>query len=107
MLDLPKVVSEYFAADKSDAEAIARCFIENAVVRDEGRTYNGRAEIIRWKTESSKKYDYTCTPTAIAEIDGTVIVTGHLVGNFPGSPVDLRYFFSLEGGKISALETAL
>ena len=27
-----------------------------------------------------------------------------VVGNFPGSPVDLRFFFKLEGDKIASLE---
>jgi hypothetical protein len=107
MLNLPKAIGEYFAADKGDAEAVARCFTENAVVKDEGRTYNGRIEIARWKAESSKKYEYTCEPIAISETGGKIVVTGHLVGNFPGSPVDLRYFFGLEDGKIAALETSL
>jgi len=38
------------------------------------------------------------------EKDGKTVVTSHLVGNFPGSPVDLRFFFGLEGDKISSLE---
>jgi hypothetical protein len=36
--------------------------------------------------------------------DGVIIVTSRLTGNFPGSPVDLRFFFRLERGKIAALE---
>jgi len=32
------------------------------------------------------------------------VVTSRLTGNFPGSPVDLRYFFRLEGDKIASLE---
>lgn len=106
MLDLPKPIADYFLADRGGAEAVARCFTENAVVKDEGRNYNGRIEIARWKKESSTKYQYTCEPIAIIEAEGKIIVTGHLVGNFPGSPVDLRYFFELENGKIAALETA-
>jgi len=27
-----------------------------------------------------------------------------LTGNFPGSPVDLRFFFELDGDKIASLE---
>jgi hypothetical protein len=38
------------------------------------------------------------------EKDGKIVVTSHLVGNFPGSPVDLRYFFKLEGDKIASLK---
>jgi SnoaL-like domain len=107
MLNLPKAIDDYFTADKGDAEAVAQCFTENAVVKDEGHTYNGRAGIARWKAESSKKYEYVCEPIAIEEAGGKVIVTAHLVGNFPGSPIDLRYFFELKGGKIATLETAL
>jgi hypothetical protein len=38
------------------------------------------------------------------EQDGKTVVTCHLVGNFPGSPVDLRFLFDLEGDKIASLE---
>jgi len=107
VINLPKPIAVYFAADKGDAEAVAVCFTENAVVKDEGNTHNGRMEIARWKAEASAKYEYTSEPIKIEEVNGKVIVTSHLVGNFPGSPVDLRYFFELEGGKIAALETAL
>jgi hypothetical protein len=36
--------------------------------------------------------------------DGMVVVTSRLSGNFPGSPVDLRFFFRLERGRIAFLE---
>jgi hypothetical protein len=40
-LNLPKPVATYFTADKSDSEAVSRCFTEDAVVKDEGHTYSG------------------------------------------------------------------
>ena len=103
-LNLPKPVAAYFTADKGDGEAVSRCFTENAVVKDEGHTHKGRAAIKEWKTDASAKYQYTCEPLACEERDGKTVVTSHLVGNFPGSPVDLRYFFRLEGDKIASLE---
>jgi len=103
-LNLPKPVAAYFTADKGDGEAVSRCFTENAVVKDEGNTHKGRAAIKAWKTDASAKYQYTCEPLACEERDGKTVVTSHLVGNFPGSPVDLRYFFRLEGDKIASLE---
>ncbi len=33
-----------------------------------------------------------------------IVVTSHLVGDFPGSPIDLRFIFTLEGGGIASLE---
>ncbi len=102
-LNLPKPIAAYFTADKGDSEAISQCFTENAVVKDEGHTHKGRAAIKQWKTDASAKYEYTCEPLACEEKDGQTVVTCHLVGNFPGSPVDLRFFFELAGDKIEWL----
>ena len=103
-LNLPKPIAAYFAADRGDGEAVSQCFTDNAVVKDEGHTHNGRAAIKKWKTDTSGKYQYASKPFACEEQDGIIVVTSHLVGNFPGSPVDLRYFFKLEGDKIGSLE---
>jgi|SRR5262245_24840060 hypothetical protein len=103
-LDLPGPIAAYFAADKDDGEAVARCFTEAAIVKDEGRTYRGRAAIRQWKEEVSTRYQYTSEPFACEERDGTVVVTSRLTGNFPGSPVNLRFGFVLEGDKIASLE---
>ena len=103
-LNLPKPIAAYFTADKADGKAVSQCFTENAVVKDEGHTHKGRAAIKEWKTDASAKYEYTCEPFACGEKDGKTVVTCHLVGNFPGSPVDLRFFFKLEGDKIASLE---
>jgi hypothetical protein len=103
-LNLPKPIAAYFIADKGDGEAISQCFTENAVVKDEGHTHKGSAAIKEWKTDASAKYEYTNEPFACEEKDGKTVVTSHLVGNFPGSPVDLRFFFKLEGDKIASLE---
>jgi len=103
-LNLPKPVAAYFIADEVDGDAISQWFNENAVVKDEGHTHKGWAAIKQWKTDASQKYEYTSEPFACEEKDGKTVVTSHLVGNFPGSPVDLRYFFKLEGDKIASLE---
>src|SRR5690606_10110711 len=103
-IDLPQAIAVYFAADKRDGDAVASCFTEHAIVKDEGNTYTGREAIGRWRADAGAKYDYVVEPFAISSEDDTTVVTSHLTGNFPGSPVDLRYFFRLEGDKISALE---
>ena len=103
-LSLPKLIAAYFTADRGHREAVSQCFTENAIVKDEGHTHKGRAAIKQWKSDIRKKYQYTSEPFACEEKDGKAVVTSHLVGNFPGSPVDLRYFFKLEGDKIVSLE---
>jgi hypothetical protein len=103
-LDLPKPIAAYFAADKLDAKTVSECFIENAVVKDEGDTHQGRAAIKLWKTNASAKYKYTSEPFACEPKGETIVVTSRLTGNFRGSPVDLRYFFKLQGDKVASLE---
>jgi SnoaL-like domain len=104
---LPEPIATYFITDKRNVEAIGGCFTEDAVVKDEGHTYTGVAAIKQWKVESATKYNYTSVPLALERRDGMVIVTSRLTGNFPGSPVDLRFFFRLERGKIASLEIIL
>src|SRR3954466_2473523 len=103
-LTLPQPVASYFAADEEDAEAVARCFTELAVVKDEGHTYRGRAAIKQWKADAAAKYQYTTELLDCERKDGTTVVTSRLTGNFPGSPVTLRFLFGLEGDKIASLE---
>lgn len=107
-LDLPKPIAAYFEADRSrDAEAVALCFAENAVVRDENRSHEGREAIRRWKADASTQFSYTVDPFRVATEGDRIVVAGHVAGNFPGSPVDLRYAFLLSGDEIAALEIAL
>lgn len=39
--------------------------------------------------------------------DGKTQVTCHVVGDFPGSPVDLRFFFVLESDMIAQMEVTV
>ena len=86
------------------ADAVARCFTNDAVVKDEGETHVGLAAIRQWKTEAAAKYTYTCEPFRIEREPGLTVVYSHLEGDFPGGQVDLRFLFHLERGKIASLE---
>lgn len=103
-LNLPDSVAAYFIADEIGADAAAQCFTDDAIVKDEGHIYNGRAAIKKWKEDTSKKYTYTSEPLTCEQRDGKAVVTSRLTGNFPGSPVDLRFAFELVGEKIASLE---
>jgi len=106
-IHLPPPISAYFQADQGDVVSVADCFADDAVVTDEGNKYIGRDAIRNWKAASSKKYSYTASPFAIGEAGGSIVVTANLVGDFPGSPLDLRYFFILDGDRIVSLEIRL
>ena len=103
-IDLPPPIAAYFAADTSDANAVARCFSESAVVIDERREHRGRPAITRWKAEATAKYHYTSEPLAVDASGRDVTVTARVTGDFPGSPVELEYRFTLESASIARLE---
>ena len=105
-IDLPAPVAAYFAADTTGAEAVAQCFTDGAVVIDERQEYRGRTAIARWKAGVSAKFRYSVEPLGVHVSADQTTVTGRVTGDFPGSPVELRYHFTLEGDKIARLEIA-
>jgi hypothetical protein len=107
-IELPTEIARYFEADGDrDAAAVSGSFTAGAVVRDEGHTHTGRDAIERWAAGYLAKYDCTTEPFAVAHEGDRTVVTSHVVGKFPGSPVDLRYRFSLADGAIAGLEITL
>jgi hypothetical protein len=103
-LVLPEPIAAYFSVDQRDATAVTQCFTNDAIVKDEGHTYTGLPAIAKWRSDVSAQYTFTSELLALEQTDGIVVVTSRLTGNFPGSPVVLRYRFQLERGKIAALE---
>jgi hypothetical protein len=102
-IHLPVPIAAYFAADTSDANAVARCFNESAVVIDERREHRGRPAITRWRAATAN-YHYTSEPLAVDVSGPEATVTARVTGDFPGSPVELQYRFTLEGALIARLE---
>ena len=104
-ISLPKPVAAYFAAEKAgDADALARCFVNDGIVRDEGGTFTGAVAIRQWNAGARERYHHTVEPLSVADRDGQITVIGKVTGNFPGSPVNLEHIFRLQGDKIASLE---
>jgi ketosteroid isomerase-like protein len=106
-LILPTPIAEYYAAaNTDDADRIAACFTPDAHVVDERHDHIGRVAIRDWAAETRRKYRFTSRPTAIAGPADAPLVTAHVAGDFPGSPVDLTYRFTLADGLVARLEIA-
>jgi len=74
-IQLPPPVDLYIQLENTgDTERLSACFAPNAIVRDEGRTYEGLAAIKAWKAETKKKYQHTVTPLAVAQQNGKIAV---------------------------------
>ncbi len=104
-IPMPPPVRLYFQSEAfDDTSRVADCFTPDAVVTDERRSHAGLDAIRSWKAASKAATKYAVTPVS-SEPDGDkVLVVGRVEGDFPGSPVMLRYLFGLEGDRISALE---
>jgi len=94
------------AANMQDIEAVTACFSEDAVVHDEKQDRQGIAAIRRWTEEASAKYRPTVQVLSVMRTGNTTVLAGRVSGDFPNSPLELRYAFTLNGGKIERLEIA-
>lgn len=104
-IPMPPPVRLYFQSEAyDDTLRVVDCFTPNAVVTDERRTHQGLDAIRAWKAETKAATKYRVTPVSAEPDGGRVVVLGRVEGDFPGSPVMLRYRFDLEGDRISALE---
>ena len=80
------------------------CFAEGAVVVDEGYERRGHSAIREWIERSTTRHRVTADAIDVLERDGKTTVTCLLSGDIPGSPVKLRYVFSLSETMIMRLE---
>ena len=104
-LQLPVSIDRYIQiANSGTPEAAPECFAADAIVRDEGQTYEGVAAIKNWMAATKKKYGHTVTPLELAEHGGQSVLKARLAGSFPGSPITVNFNFVLAGGKIRALK---
>ena len=104
VLHLPVASQPYVEIANSDTpEAASECFAPDAIVRDEGQTYQGVPAIQNWMADTRKKYSHTITPLELAGRDGQSVLKARLTGSFPGSPIIVNFSFVLAGGKICAL----
>lgn len=104
-IKLPKAIESYFDADRDGGpDDVAAAFTEDCIVKDKGKTHKGRDAVRAWMADESQQYSYRVEPFLIVTENGKTVVTAHAVGDFPGSPIDLRFFFVLAGNKVSELE---
>ena len=104
-MNLPKVIADLVAAQNSfDSVAYAKCFAETAVVFDEGRTHNGRKEIEEWIADANNRYEAVIKPLSFEEKETESIFKAETTGNFPGSPIVLRYHLEIVDELIQSLK---
>ena len=102
------LVRRYFELDADrDIDSILALFSADATVIDEGQTRRGIAEIRAWQIGPASKYTYTTQILdTVAVAADRYVVTGRLTGNFPGGSAELKWDFTIAGGRITRLVIA-
>lgn len=102
-MKLPPPIAQFFEAfNLHDADAVVARFANDAVVADEGRKYRG-AKIKTWIDKVNADYKPKAKVISLVRAANKHIVTAQVSGSFPGSPIQLRYHFTLKKGKIASL----
>ncbi len=105
MNPLPQPIAEYIdATNAQDPKRIAASFHVHAVVHDEGHMWRGRGDIEAWARDSAARYQSVIEPLGLDASDGRHTLRAIVRGNFPGSPITLRFDFRLQSGGIDSLE---
>lgn len=102
---LPVCITNYFtAANHRKGGEAAACFAFDAVVHDEEEDRIGRDAIYVWIEETTQQYQQQ-TELLDASAEGDKFsVAARVTGNFPGSPVELEFNFTVAGDHITRLE---
>jgi hypothetical protein len=103
-----QIVRRYFELDADrDVNAILALFSDDATVVDEGESRHGPRAIRAWQTGEASKYTYTTEVLdTVAPAPDRRVVTGRLTGDFPGGVAELRWDFTVSGGRIARLVIA-
>lgn len=81
-------IDRYFAPAPVGGDAYFAQFADDVVVEDEGKLRHGIEEVRGWRTEVPP---VTCTVRNVAADGGAQVAVVEIAGEFPGSPVDLRF----------------
>lgn len=104
--NLPKPIADYVEANaRLDIDGMIRPFLPDAVFIDNGKRYEGLAEIRRLLEEEAIAVKAIFTPDTVREEGGDIVLDGPAHGDFPGSPLRFTYRFTLAHGAIKSLET--
>lgn len=101
--ELPPAIAAFFQAQNTGQTAgFNQLFTDDALVSDESHEYRGAA-IKEWIDGAISQYQPVADVTGWAEAGTQTLATAQVRGNFPGSPTQLKYNFTLRNGKIAAL----
>ncbi|RYG26539.1 nuclear transport factor 2 family protein [bacterium] len=105
-MNLPESIANYLRSKSADAPSDSSAsFTPDAVVIDKGEDaqYEGRDAIRQWMTGQVAGYSVKTEVTGVVEQGEETVVTALVSGDFPGSPAEFQYRFTLRDSLIFRL----
>ncbi|WP_439575377.1 nuclear transport factor 2 family protein [Phreatobacter sp.] len=107
-IELPKPIADYVEANAClDVDGMLEPFTRDAVILDNGKRFEGQAELRQLFENEVIPVRAIFTPAAVRQENGQVVAEGPAHGDFKGSPIRFTYRFTLEHDAIRALEITL
>ena len=102
---LPPPLDAYFsAANAHDADGSPPASPPTPSCMTSIEDQAGRDAIRAWADETGRRYRHTAEVRAVETEGDRTTVTAKVSGNFPGSPIELRYGFTLANELVRRLE---
>ncbi|SEP64013.1 hypothetical protein SAMN05428969_0263 [Devosia sp. YR412] len=107
-LKLAKPIANFIDANaRLDIEGMTTPFSPDAVLLDNGKTFEGQAAIRRLFDEEVLPVKAIFTPETATDDNGDIVLEGPGHGNFPGSPIRFTYRFTLAENAIKTLKISV
>ena len=106
--ELPSPIADFVEANaRLDLDGMMQPFAADAVFLDNGKRFEGPAEIRALLREMVVDLKAIFTPDTVRHEDDVVVVEGPAHGDFPGSPIRFTYRFELHGGAIKTMDVSV
>jgi len=105
--ELPSPIADFVEANaRLDLEGMMKPFAADAVFLDNGKRFEGHAEIRALLKEMVVDLRAIFTPVTARHEGDVVVVEGPAHGDFPGSPIRFTYRVALNGEAIKTMEVS-
>lgn len=106
--ELPSPIADFVAANgRLDLNDMMKPFATDAVFLDNGKRFEGHAEIRVLLKEMVVDLKAIFTPDTVRHENDVVVVEGPAHGDFPGSPIRFTYRVKLDGDAIKTMEVSV
>lgn len=105
---LPQPIADFVAANaRLDLDGMVKPFARDAVILDNGKRFEGQAELRTLFEDEVLPVRAIFMPDAVREENDQFLAEGPVHGDFKGSPIRFTYRFTLEHDAIKVLEITL